>query len=263
MILILRDNQDDSPQLAEQCFVIVCCAVKGKWMQATPAQRDQLVEKLQTSSFLRGLDPEVLAQMARSAVWRAYAPGAVIFLEGDAAPALYYVDTGWVKVVKMSPEGREQVLQVFGPGEIFSGMGVFVDRPAPATAIALEQTRIWLLQRDAVRRMLAANPALAVQVIEFMADRLTELVTLVADLSLHTVTERLARLLLEEAEDDVVYRRRWATQAEMAARLGAVPDVLNRALRALVEEELIELDRQQIRILDRQGLAAKTTLTRQ
>jgi CRP/FNR family transcriptional regulator, dissimilatory nitrate respiration regulator len=231
-------------------------------MQARPSERDQLVEQLQAGSFLRGLSTETLAQMVRSAVWREYPPGTVIFLEGDAAPALYYVDTGWVKVVKMSPEGREQVLHFFGPGEIFGGMGVFVDRPAPATAIALEQTGLWLLQRDAVRRMLAANPAMAVQVIEFMADRLTELVTLVAELSLHTVTERLARLLLEEAEGDVVYRRRWATQAEMAARLGAVPDVLNRALRTLVEEELIELGRQQIRILDRPGLAAKTIATR-
>jgi CRP-like cAMP-binding protein len=231
-------------------------------MQATRSERDQLVEKLQAGSFLRGLSTETLAQMVRSAVWRDYAPGAVIFLEGDAAPALYYVDTGWVKVVKMSPEGREQILQFFGPGEIFGGMGVFVNRPAPATAIALEQTGLWLLQGDAVRRMLAANPAMALQVIEFMADRLTELVTLVADLSLHTVTERLARLLLEEAEGDVVQRRRWATQAEMAARLGAVPDVLNRALRTLVEEELIELGRQQIRILNSHGLAAKTIATR-
>jgi CRP/FNR family transcriptional regulator, dissimilatory nitrate respiration regulator len=231
-------------------------------MQARPSERDQLVEQLQAGSFLRGLASETLAQMVRSAVWREYPPGTVIFLEGDAAPALYYVDTGWVKVVKMSPEGREQVLHFFGPGEIFGGMGVFVDRPAPATAIALEQTGLWLLQRDAVRRMLAANPAMALQVIEFMADRLTELVTLVAELSLHTVTERLARLLLEEAEGDVVYRRRWATQAEMAARLGAVPDVLNRALRTLVEEELIELGRQQIRILNRHGLAAKTIATR-
>jgi len=66
---------------------------------------------------------------------------------------------------------------------------------------------------------------------------------------------------LEQAEGDVLHRRSWATQAEMAARLGTVPDVLSRALRGLVEEELIELARQQIRILDRPGLTAKTTPT--
>jgi len=81
---------------------------------------------------------------------------------------------------------------------------------------------------------------------------------LVADLSLHTVTARLARLLLEQAEGDVLHRHSWATQAEMAARLGTVPDVLSRALRGLVEAGLIQVQRHQIQILDRQGLAAQT-----
>lgn len=76
---------------------------------------------------------------------------------------------------------------------------------------------------------------------------------------MYTITERLAHLLLEQAEGDVVQRQRWATQANMAARLGTVPDVLSRALHGLVEEELIEVTRHQIRILDPHGLAAKTT----
>jgi len=220
---------------------------------------DTLIAKLQTVPILRGLDPTSLAQLARSAIRHAYAPGAVIFLEGDAAPALYYVDAGWVKVVKMSPDGREQILYFWAPGEIFGGLGVFVDRPAPATAIALEPTTIWILPGDVIGQMLTANPGMALPVIEFMANRISELVELVADLSLHTVTARLARLLLDQAEDDVVHRRRWATQTEMAARLGTVPDVLRRALRTLVEEELIELARHQIRILDHHGLVARAT----
>ena len=60
--------------------------------------------------MLQGLDPTSLAQLVQSATQRAYEPGGVIFLEGDTAPALYYVDTGWVKVVKMSHNGREQIL---------------------------------------------------------------------------------------------------------------------------------------------------------
>jgi len=63
---------------------------------------------------------------------------------------------------------------------------------------------------------------------------------------------------LEQAEGDVLHRRSWATQAEMAARLGTVPDVLSRALRGLVEAGLIQVQRHQIQILDRQGLAAQT-----
>ena len=68
------------------------------------------------------------------------------------------------------------------------------------------------------------------------------------------MAERFARLLLEEAEDDTLPRRRWATQAELAARLGTVPDVLSRTLRSLVDGGLITMDRHAIHILQRQVL---------
>lgn len=224
-------------------------------MRTHPPGRNVLVEKLQAVPMLRGMGLEILSQLAQGAMLRSYAPGAVIFLEGDPAPALYYVDAGWVKVVKMSPDGREQILYYRGPGEIFGG--VFSSRPVPATALALEATVLWVIPRDAFRQLIAADPALALPVIEFMAERIAELVELVANLSLHTVTARLARLLLDQAEAGVVHRKRWATQAELAARLGTVPDVLSRALRELVDAKLIEVARQQIRILDAPGLAAK------
>lgn len=231
-------------------------------LQTFPSDLDTLIAKLQTVPMLCGLEAATLAQLAQSAIRRAYAPGGVVFLEGDTAPAFCYVDAGWVKVVKMSPDGREQILYVLGPGEIFGGVGIFADRLAPATAIALEAAEIWILQREAIRQVFTANPALALAMFEFMASRISELVEMVAALSLQTVTERLARLLLEQAEDGVVTRRRWATQSEMASRLGTVPEVLNRSLRTLVEEELIEFSRHQIRILDYEGLVSKTTLTR-
>ena len=77
---------------------------------------------------------------------------------------------------------------------------------------------------------------------------------LVADLSLRTVEARLARLLLEEAEDGVLDRHRWATQAEIAARVGTVTDVVNRALRNFVSDGLIYMERRKITLLDTQAL---------
>ena len=76
-----------------------------------------------------------------------------------------------------------------------------------------------------------------------------------------TVVARLARMLLEHSTGEVLRRRRWSTQTEMAARLGTVPDVLNRALRSLAEEGLIRIERHQIHILDRQGLRKKATMS--
>jgi len=92
------------------------------------------------------------------------------------------------------------------------------------------------------------------QVVKDFAGRVMHLLRMVEDLSLRSVEARLARLLLELAEGEVVQRRRWATQADLAARLGTVPDVVNRALRKLAAAGLIHVERQQIQILDGAGL---------
>ena len=77
---------------------------------------------------------------------------------------------------------------------------------------------------------------MALQIMETMADRFIGLVALTSDLSLHTVEARLAKLLLDQTGDaNVIPRRRWTTQTEMAAHLGTVPDVLGRAVRELTK----------------------------
>ena len=225
-----------------------------------PPDLDSLIEKLHVAPVFERLELDVLAVMAHQAVWREYAAGAIVFLEGDIARGFYYLHSGWLKEVKISQEGREQILQYLGPGEIFNYMGIFVDRPNPATAIALESTGIWLLQRESFHSVLATNPNLGLRVAEALADYVVHLVQLVSDLSLHTVEARVAQRLLEQADGGVVYRQRWATQAEMAARLGTVPDVISRVLQKLVEEQLIRVERQRIWILNREGLAAKAIL---
>jgi CRP-like cAMP-binding protein len=108
--------------------------------------------------------------------------------------------------------------------------------------------------------LLDTNPRLARGVIQNLAGRVLHLVALVEDLSLRSVDARLARLLLERSVDDIILRQRWATQAEMAARLGTVPDVISRSLRKLVNQGLIQMDRSAIRILDRAKLVALAML---
>ncbi len=215
---------------------------------------DCLIETLRTLSFFKALDQVTLEKLARSALWREHAVGDVLFLEGELLPGLYVVQSGWFKVVKTSPEGREQVLRFFGPGETFNEIAVFANRPSPASAIALESLGLWLLRRETVTGLLRENPDFAQQVIETMADRLVDLVGLITDLSLRPVTGRLARLLLEDSTDNIFHRPRWYTQSELAARLGTVPDVIQRALRLLESDGLIELQRDQIHIRDRNAL---------
>lgn len=218
-------------------------------------------EQLQRVPYFAGLDAATVQALAGLATWHEYAPGAVVFLEGDSNTGLYSVHSGWVKVVKFSLDGREQVLRYFGPGEVFNEIGIFLARPNPATAIALEHSVLWQLHRTALQPVLTVRPDLLLQVMANMADRIVYLAGMVADLSLHTVEVRLARLLLDAAPDGALVRQAWLTQSELAARLGAAPDVLSRALRALADAGLIHFDRRQITILDRPGLAQRARLT--
>jgi CRP/FNR family transcriptional regulator len=148
-------------------------------------------------------------------------------------------------------------MRFINAGDIFNEVGVLAKKPNPVTAVALEESGIWLIPRGALEETILAHPQTALRIIENMAEKIIGIVTLAADLSLKTVEARFAKLLLEQAEGDVIERRRWTNQTELAARLGTVPDVLSRVIRELTKAGLIEMDRQQIRILDRAGLSAR------
>ncbi len=204
--------------------------------------------------LFEGVDESILQDLARGARWREYEVNEVVVLEGEAQSGLYYLQYGWLKVVKISPNGREQILRFLEPGETFNEIGVFADQSNPATAIALEPAGIWLIRCETLLNLLKERPDFAQNVVTKMAERMLYLVSLVTDLSLRPVTGRLARLLLEDATDDILHRPRWFTQTELAARLGTVPDVIQRSLRNLEKDGLIVVDRHQIRILDRSAL---------
>lgn len=221
---------------------------------------DILLRRLENVEFLRGLDDEALSQLAKSATWRVFDSEAVVFWEGDTESNLYYLQYGLLKILKSSPEGREQILRLIRAGEIFNEVGVLARRANPATAVALEESGIWLIPRQSIEEVLLQYPKMALQIIENMADKFVDLVSLAADLSLKSVKARFAKLLLEQADEDVIERGSWTTQTEMASRLGTVPDVLSRVIRELTRAGIIELDKQRFHILDREALAREAHL---
>ena len=150
-----------------------------------------LLKRLRTFDFLQGLDATSLDRLAQSATWKVFYPDAVVFWEGDLESNLYFLQYGSLKVLKTAPDGRTQVLRFIDAGEIFNEVGVLARRPNPATAIALEESGIWLIPRSALEEIVLAHPTVAMQIIENMADKIIELVTLAADLSLKTVEARV------------------------------------------------------------------------
>lgn len=206
---------------------------------------------LQVVPFLRHLPEQIHMELANRAICRAYGADEVIFLEGDATVGLYIVAEGTVKIHRMSIDGREHILQVFGPGDTFNDVGAMDGGPNPVTAQARTESAIWCIPRTALKELARQYPELAWAMLESMASRTRYLVNVVQDLAMRSVRGRLARLLLNQAEGDMEAEMpRLLTQEEMASRLGTVREMVGRTLRGLAADEIIEFDRHRIVILD-------------
>ncbi len=227
---------------------------------STSEPTHDLIDTLSTFPYFTELGRATLSVIADHTYRQDYVAGQIVLLEGGACPGLYLVQDGWLKQVKISSMGREYVLRFVGPGDIFPEVSLLAEISNQATMIALEPTTLFLIEAAVVYQLLADYPHLSRTGIKRLANIVVVLVNMVADLALHPIEGRLARLLLEQSIEGVYRRQSWATQAELAAHLGTVGDVLGRALRNLVEAGLIEVDRREIRILDLQRLQAEIDL---
>lgn len=209
--------------------------------------------------YFARLDTAAMEAAAARAISRNYGKGAVIFLEGDPCAGLHVIEEGRVKLYKVSAEGREQVVKLLGPGEFFNEVAVFDGGPNPVSAMAALDATLWVIDCASMRDLVSRFPALAEAVIENLAARSRHLLSLVEDLSLRTVSARLAKLLLSQAQTGGAAPR-LTSQQEMAAQVGTVREMVGRVLRTLEDQGLIQLDRHRIVILDREGLEREAML---
>ncbi len=214
------------------------------------ASQDQALAALRAQPYFKALDDDELEHLGRAVIERTYEKDEVIFLEGEPCQGLYIVREGSVKIYKLSPEGREQILSYIKPIDSFNEVAVFDGGPNPANVSAAEPTTLWVVPRAAIVELIQRNPQVALAVIQNLGARLRHLVGLVEDLSLRQVSARLAKLLLETATSE----ERALTQQEMAARLGTVREMIGRSLKQLEARGLIETERGKIVILDREEL---------
>jgi len=211
------------------------------------------IERLRKIPIFASLSEANLQDVARIAILRTFLAGELIILEGDSSTAAYFISSGHVQIFRMSPGGREQVLVNLRPGEAFNTVPLF-ERGShnPASARALDQVEIFVFLRDDFLRLMHTSTDLAMTVLKDFADKLTRLTTLVEQLSLHSIRGRLARFLIEQADQGHLARH-W-TQDEIANQLGTVRDVVGRTLRAFTESGYIRRSRNRIILLDRAGL---------
>jgi CRP-like cAMP-binding protein len=210
------------------------------------------VETLSRLSFFSGLENDVLSEMAPHIEERSFSPSQMVILEGEPCRAVYFVAQGVVRMHRLSPEGREQVLAYLGPGEPFNLVPALDGRPNLASVDAVTGTTLYTIPCELFRRIMRDHPEVAQAVMERLAAEVRRLSDMVEDLALHTVRTRLARFLLAQA-DGTQPSKRW-TQEEVAAQIGTVRDVVGRMLRTFANEGLIRRERGRLVVTDRDGL---------
>lgn len=220
-----------------------------------------IINVLSQISYFSELDPTALKLVSEAILHHTYEEGQFIFMEGEPCIGLYVVEQGWARAVKISATGREQVIRFVGPGDVFNEVGVMAGGVNVVTVEAMEPVKLLIIQRDVLLDLVDQHPTLAKALIENLAKRVLYAMNLVASLSLHSVESRLARFLLTQAKENIISRKKWTTQAFIASQIGTVPVVVNRAFSSFVENELIELERDQIQILNLQELQKIASLT--
>ncbi len=184
---------------------------------------------------------------------RAFLPGQTIVLEGEPCQAVYFVIRGIVRSYRLSREGREQVLAYLGPGEFFNLVSVLDGKPTMVSVEGLTEGMLYVVPCEHFRRIVREYHEVALAVTERLAAEVRRLSDMVEDLALHTVRARLARFLLAQAEDPRHSSFRW-TQAEIAAHIGTVREMVGRTLRAFAAAGLIRREQGRIVVGDREKM---------
>jgi len=159
------------------------------------------VELLRTAPVFRQLAPADRERVAAVGHVTTYERGATIFSEGDPSDDFFVVTSGRVKVFKMTPQGKDVILEIFGAGDPLGAVAVYEGRPFPASALALEPTTCVVIPRHEFFRLLEQHPSLVRGLLLGLTTRLVELTTRLVELTGGRVEPRFARLFLKMADE--------------------------------------------------------------
>lgn len=213
----------------------------------------QAVEAALAKSKLFGrLSPESRSRLAKGGSLASLDPRARLFAKGDEGDAVYVVLEGEVEVRISSEGGKDVRIAALGPGSVIGEMAALDGGPRSADVDAMRRTRLLRIPRDAVISAMKEEPDALIELVSEMSRRLREADSQLEDAALLDLGGRLARLILREAGEagSVVS----LTQVEMARRIGASREKVNRKLHEWCDEGFISLGRSGVRIEKRGAL---------
>lgn len=210
------------------------------------------IEIISDTALFNGLPADQLEKISRISVEKSFSKGETVFCEGDDGVGFFIVNTGLVKVFKVSPEGKEQILHIFGPGEPFGEVPVFTRQPFPASSEALVKSRLLFFPRNEFIYLVTENPSLSLNMLAVLSQRLRQFTVQIESLSLKEVPGRLATYLIYLSEE----QKNQSTvsldipKGQLASLLGTIPETLSRILGKMSDQNLIEVNGRQIKLID-------------
>lgn len=215
---------------------------------------------LRKTPLFASLTEKEMHALAARVSKRHFQRGELLFGEGDPCTGLFVVASGKIRIFKLSPAGREQVLTVEGPGSSFAELPVFDGGNYPAAASALEDAEVLFISRKDFQNFCREHPDVALKVIAVVGSRLRRLVGIIEELSFTTVRQRLIAVILRLAEvggrssREGVRLELTMSHQDLAAELGTVRELVSRNLSRLQAEGFLEVDGRKIVVKDLVGL---------
>jgi CRP-like cAMP-binding protein len=202
-----------------------------------------VIEILHNSALFYRLDDEHLATLAAKFKPVTFKRNQVIYLKNEPGDGLYLIRSGRVKISVINTDGKDLIINIYGPGEVHGEMSVFDGMPRSANATAIEAGEAYLLSRQAFHELLKEIPVLASNIISLLSRRLRYTTEQTEMLGLLGAYERVAFKLLQigqvnEANGQITIN---IAQQELAAMLGLTREWLNKVLKIFADQGLIEV----------------------
>ena len=220
-------------------------------------------EVLSKAGLFQGVAIEAAEALASSLNEADYQRGDSVFVEGEEGDTLYIVLAGKIKIGRKAADGRENMLSVMGPSDMFGELSLFDPGPRTATATVVTDARLASLSHSSLRPWITDRPEIAEQLLRVLARRLRRTNDALADLIFTDVPGRVAKALLQLAErfgsqeEDGLHVRHDLTQEELAQLVGASRETVNKALADFASRGWLRVDSRAVTIVDAERLARR------
>ena len=219
-----------------------------------------LPDVLKRSPLFAGLDAEDLKKIRTIAFPKLVKKKEILFTDGEEAKGFYVVLSGKVKIYKVSPEGKEQILHVVSAPDAFAEAALFLEGTYPAFAEALSDRQLLFFPKRNFIQLIEENPRLSVNMIVTLSHYLKRFAMLIEELSLREVSSRIAKYLLDLSARSIKEGRSPKeveldlSKTQLALRLGTISETFSRTLAKMKAKGMISVKGNRIQILNREAL---------